>query len=158
MCSFRGCLVRCTISKVIGSKCQRSSVQRSHISCLYASILQFLHKCVKRRQCTLIWQLYGIKNKAAIALQCESNVKLIAALLFICIDVWRLYGIKNKAAIALQCESHVKLIAALLFIPYSYLIWGESFQDESMYIHFQVFFFNTIKFKSSILWSWILSI
>ena len=35
------------------------------------------------RQCPHLGRHYGIKNKAAIALQCESDVKLIAALLFI---------------------------------------------------------------------------
>ena len=39
---------------------------------------------VKRsRQCPQIRQQYGKNNKAAIALQCKSNVKLIAALLLI---------------------------------------------------------------------------
>ena len=41
-----------------------------------------LRSC-KRWQCPQIGQQYGIENKAAIALQCKSNVKLIAALLFI---------------------------------------------------------------------------
>ena len=82
------------------------------------------------------WQ-YGIKNQAAIAVQCKSYGKLIAALLFIPFLVmtsldsqlrskllkvrcWQYpqiglqYGIKNKAAIALQCKSYVKRIDALL--------------------------------------------
>ena len=46
--------------------------------------------------------------KAAIALHCKLNGKLIAAL-----KIGQQYGIKNKAAIALQCKLNGKLIAAL---------------------------------------------
>ena len=46
-------------------------------------ITQALEKCYFCRQCPQIGRQYGIKYKAAIALQSKSNVKQIAALLFI---------------------------------------------------------------------------
>ena len=85
----------------------------------------------KFEQCPQIGGQYGIKNKAAIAIQCELIFKLIAALPFnpYCSPIWRecqwfttltwgsvmfkfgqcpqiggQYGIQNKAAIAIQCQ------------------------------------------------------
>ena len=80
----------CQVSALVWNTYRKSSlmVWRTHISCISTvhkmpSSLSSGNVLKKRRQ-------YIIKNKAAIVLQCESNVKLIAALLFIpyCRLIW----------------------------------------------------------------------
>ena len=73
----------------------------------------------KRFPCPQIGQQYGIKNKAAIALQCNSNVKLIAAMIFILYSsfIWGNSQIQMWWTVLYR----YKLITPLSSTPYSEL-------------------------------------